>query len=151
MPATLSTSEDVTQTANQLYWSSDRTVDQIVGDLGISRHTLYSSIRPFSAGTVCSQCGDRMVFTNRTNRESRTASCASCGVEAHVTATPMPREEPMGDARMDARSAEPMHGMSRWRDELAAVPRERAVMVGGAAALGVVLGAAAARAVRERM
>jgi hypothetical protein len=151
MPATSSTSDPVIQNANQLYWNSDRTVDQIVDDLEISRHALYSSIRPYSAGIVCAQCGDRMVFANRTSRESRTASCASCGTEAHVTAAARPREEQRDDARTDARSGEPMQGLSRWRDELAAVPRERAVMVGGAAALGVVLGAAAARAVRERI
>src|SRR5688572_4512945 len=38
---------------------------------------------------------------------------------------------------------------NRWRDDLASVTPQRAAMVGGAAALGVMVGAAATRMIRE--
>jgi hypothetical protein len=52
---------------------------------------------------------------------------------------PRPR---LGDAAAQS-------GLSRWREDLTGVTPERAALIGGAAALGVVLGAAAARAVRN--
>ena len=40
---------------------------------------------------------------------------------------------------------------SRWREDLSGVEPQRAALVGGGAALGVMVGAAAARAVREML
>ena len=43
----------------------------------------------------------------------------------------------------------PLPAWDRWREDLAAVPPQRVAMVGGAAALGVMVGAAATRMLRE--
>lgn len=166
MPPT--TSDPLAERVNRLYWTSDQTVDDIVDQLGISRSALYSSVRPSPAGANCPQCGERLVFTNRSSRTAGVGTCTACGAEAELgsgtprvleaeptdvggasggwggAGAPAPRQD-RADARDEA------SGWSRWREDLAAVPRERAALIGGAAALGVVVGAAAARAVRDRI
>lgn len=137
---------------NDLYWNSDQTVDQIVEDLGIGRNTLYSSVRPQPAGANCPDCGQELVFTNRSNRSADTAACRGCGVEMDLA--DRDQEVEIEHAGHDFGShahahRDPAGGWSRWREDLAAVAPERAAMIGGAAALGVVFGAVAARAVRE--
>jgi hypothetical protein len=134
--------------ANDMYWSSARTVEEIARELNVSRSSFYSAIRPIGAGSVCATCGEAMVFTNRSNRESGLSTCQSCppgGTSATAGAE-------MDDRRFG--SSEPGsegegEAWSRWRDDLAAVTPQRAAMVGGAAALGVVVGAAATRMLRE--
>lgn len=156
--AEVHTSESsIGENINELYWNSDRTVDEIVDDLGIGRNTLYSAVRPQPAGANCPDCGERLVFTNRSNRSSATATCRGCGLEADLSvrregeaAQELPMEADFH--RHDHRAPEPYPeegGWTRWRHELAAVAPERAAMIGGAAALGVVVGAVAARAMRE--
>lgn len=140
------------ETINQLYWDSDHTVDDIVDELGIGRNTLYSAVRPQPAGASCPDCGEGLVFTNRSNRSSSTATCRTCGREVDL-ADELPEPEigrtvSTADSHRHDDGQETDAGWSRWRDELAAVPAERAVMIGGAAALGVVFGAVAARAMR---
>lgn len=150
--AEVQTSESSTgETINQLYWDSDRTVDEIVDELGIGRNTLYSAVRPQPAGASCPDCGEGLVFTNRSNRSSSTATCRTCGREVDL-ADELPEPEIGRTAARDPHRHDHRHetdaGWSRWRDELAAVPAERAVMIGGAAVLGLVLGAVAARTMR---
>ena len=152
MPAIDSTPNATLERANELYWSSDRTVEEITRELQMGRSTLYAAVRPVPAGVECAACGEGMVFTNRSNRDGGTATCPACTAEAHLNGRsgapngpaigvgfPLPGEE-LGD-----------HGSAwtRWREELAAVSPQRAVMVGGAAALGAVVGAAAARIIRS--
>ena len=134
--------------ANDLYWSSTKRVDEIVDDLEISRSSLYASLEPVAAGLVCVDCHERMVFTNRTARERGVAVCPRCGRESGVTVA-AGEGSPSGD-RIDGREGAERYGLGRWRGDLAAVSPERVAIVGGAAALGMMLGAAAARAVRDR-
>lgn len=133
---------------NDRYWNSDQTVDRLVDDLGISRSALYAALRPVPAGVSCDRCGERMVFSNRTNRANETATCRSCGHEGSLqsmqVATPS-----FGDPRVAP--DEDVGGLARWREDLSRVEPERYALVGGAAALGVVLGAAATRAIREML
>jgi len=141
------TNEPTRQQLNQLYWSSSQTIDEILADLGIGRNTLYSLLDPLPAGLDCPTCVDYMVFTNRTNRASGTAICVVCGIEGTVAEPvdqPRSRLEEAGDGLEAANGRNP-----RWRDELGSVAPERAALIGGAAALGVVVGAAAARALRH--
>lgn len=159
-PTTDSQDQPGADRVNELYWSSDRTIGDITDDLGISRNALYTSIHPLSAGTSCPDCGSDMVFTNRTHRDSGMAACTECGEEVDVRGEPTgaSRASRGGSARSSGGSARPSEnghegesGWSRWRDDLASVEPERFALVGGAAALGVMLGAAAARALRQRM
>jgi hypothetical protein len=133
--------------ANEMYWSSARTVEEIARELSVSRSTFYSAIRPIGAGSVCSTCGESMVFTNRSNREAGLSTCQSCP-PGGIAASSDPESD---DLRF--RTAEggeyPGESWPRWRDDLASVTPQRAAMVGGAAALGVVVGAAATRMLRE--
>lgn len=133
---------------NDRYWNGDQTVDRLVEEMEISRSALYASLRPVPAGVSCDRCGERMVFSNRTNRSNELATCRSCGNEGSLQSlesTPTA----FGDARNGL--ADDMVGIARWRDDLSRVEPERYALVGGAAALGVVLGAAATRAIREML
>ena len=152
MPEVHASGSSVGETANELYWNSDQTVGEIVHELGIGRNTLYSSVRPQPAGASCPDCGDDLVFTNRSNRNASTATCPGCGREIALMEHPEradAAEEGQAPVRSAPRRSEPDSGWSRWRHDLAAVAPERAAMIGGAAALGMVVGAVAARAVRE--
>lgn len=145
---------------NELYWHSERTIGDITDDLGVSRNALYTSIHPLSAGAKCPDCGDEVVYTNRTHRDAGSAVCSECGVEVdmHQDADAAPTGG--SRSRYSHDSAHPSSngnghpegsGWTRWRDDLASVEPERYALVGGAAALGVMVGAAAAKALRERM
>jgi predicted RNA-binding Zn-ribbon protein involved in translation (DUF1610 family) len=144
MPVTDSTPDTTHERVNELYWDSDRTVEEIVKELGVSRSALYSAVRPQDAATACPECGDAMVYTNRSNREAHAATCPGCATEAPASDAPATES-----SRPSDRAPAGPRAFTRWRGQLAAVPRERVAMVGGAAVLGVVLGAFAARAVRE--
>src|SRR5687768_4372993 len=146
MAVTDSTLDPTLERANELYWNSDRTVEEIVKELQVSRSALYSAIRPQDAATACPECGDAMVFTNRSNREAHTATCPGCATEAPASDAPASESVPRGAERAPRLGSLPL---DRWRGQLAAVPRERVAMVGGAAVLGVMVGAFAARMVRE--
>jgi hypothetical protein len=113
---------------NRLYWTSNQTVDEITDRLGISRNSVYSSIRPTPAGHNCTECGERLVFTNRTNRAAGTATCTHCSTEQAVGSDRQPTA---------AREHDETHG----RGTQTAVQPERVLLIGGAAALGVVAGA----------
>jgi len=145
MPTTDSTLVPGPEQVNELYWGSDRTVDEILNDLRIGRSTLYSSIQPAPAGSTCPNCGSEMVYTNRTSREAGVPVCLSCASASRGFESGSERASQQFEGPM----REPESPWSRWREDFAAVTPERAAMVGGAAALGVVFGAAAARMIQE--
>ena len=155
MPEVHASESSIGENINELYWNSDRTVEEIVDDLGIGRNTLYSAVRPQPAGASCPDCGQGLVFTNRSNRTSATATCRSCGLESDLSARMeaedfgLPARDPGSHGHAHSNGSNGDGGWNRWRSDLAAVAPERAAMIGGAAALGVVVGAVAARAVRE--
>jgi len=134
---------------NELYWTSSRTIDEIVEELGIGRNSLYALVEPLDAGSGCSVCPEQLVFTNRTNRAAGTALCISCGNEMVIVGSII-------EGTVAGETDRPVHGQNgedgswtRWRDDLGSVAPERAALIGGAAALGMVVGAAAARALRH--
>lgn len=140
--------------ANTLYWTSDDTVDQVASQLGVSRNTLYSLVQPWPAGAPCPECGELLVFANRSSRDAGRTACEACGVEREIGTVGL-----ADTAEPRAGHEHPPHGrgggerggcVGRWREELTAVQPERVVLIGGAATLGVVLGAVAAKMVRDR-
>jgi predicted RNA-binding Zn-ribbon protein involved in translation (DUF1610 family) len=149
--------DQIGREANRLYWNSERTVDEIVRDLSIRRSALYSAIQPLAAGLECPHCGDSLVFTNRTNRTAGRTVCETCGMQAaaETEQAEVPLEHSPGEwhpeERLRGYGEEEAGVWSRMRENFAGVEPQRAAMVGGAAALGVVVGAAAARAVREML
>ena len=67
--------------ANRLYWDSDESVNQIGEELGLSKGVLYGLIDPLPAGLPCPECGEEMVFPNRTARDRGFLECPECGME----------------------------------------------------------------------
>jgi predicted RNA-binding Zn-ribbon protein involved in translation (DUF1610 family) len=67
--------------ANELYWSSDRSVNQIAEDLSLSKGVLYGLIRPRPAGLACPACSAELVHTNRTALDRGLVECPTCGWE----------------------------------------------------------------------
>jgi len=67
--------------ANELYWGSDVSVNQIAEELDLSKGMLYGLIRPEPSGLSCPACGDEVVYPNRTAKERELVACASCGWE----------------------------------------------------------------------
>jgi hypothetical protein len=70
---------DADERANELYWGSDQSVNQIAEDLDLSKGALYEMIRPLPAGFGCPLCGAEVVHPNRTAKERSRVDCAGCG------------------------------------------------------------------------
>ncbi|MDA0327804.1 MAG: hypothetical protein O2958_02145 [Gemmatimonadetes bacterium] len=64
--------------ANELYWSSERSVNQIADDLDLSKGALYGAIEPLSAEADCPMCGDGLVWPNRTAKDRNRLDCTTC-------------------------------------------------------------------------
>jgi predicted RNA-binding Zn-ribbon protein involved in translation (DUF1610 family) len=65
--------------ANELYWGSDLSVNQIADELDLSKGALYGLIRPLAAALGCPACGTEVVHPNRTARERGLVDCPACG------------------------------------------------------------------------
>ena len=68
--------------ANSLYWKSDRSVNQIADEMGLSKGMLYGLIRPLQSGLPCPRCSAALQYGNRTARERRLLRCPNCGLES---------------------------------------------------------------------
>lgn len=80
MDASASTPE-AEDRANELYWGSDRSVNQIAEELDLSKGALYGMIRPLPAALSCPTCKAEVVHPNRTAQERRLVTCPECGWE----------------------------------------------------------------------
>ena len=73
--------DEVVERANDLYWRSGASVNQLTRELDLSKGALYEIITPMAAGLSCPCGGGEMVYTNRTARERGFVSCTTCGLE----------------------------------------------------------------------
>lgn len=73
--------DDVTERANDLYWRSGASVNQLTRELDLSKGALYEIIAPMAADLPCPCGGGEMAYTNRTARERGFVSCTNCGLE----------------------------------------------------------------------
>lgn len=64
--------------ANELYWGSDRSVNQIAEELDLSKGALYGLIRPLAAALGCPECGVEVVHPNRTAKDRGLVDCPVC-------------------------------------------------------------------------
>jgi len=145
------TADAIHASANRLYWHGRDSVEQLATRLGLSRHALYSTIRPASAGAECAGCGAEMVFANRHRRTHGQARCSACGAEAAVAverAQLAHASPPPPPIRRQRRSAVRRILRVYLRD-LRRVRPERAVMIGGAAAMGMAAALVAGELVRD--
>jgi hypothetical protein len=69
---------DMSERATLLYWNSDRSVNSIAEDLGLSKGRLYDLIQPLRSGGHCDICNSDLVFDNRTSRDRDEPTCPSC-------------------------------------------------------------------------
>lgn len=137
---------DADDRANELYWGSDRSVNQIADELDLSKGALYEMIRPLAAGLDCPQCGAEVVHGNRTARDRGRVECTECGwdgnedearTQAGQAGTPRPVGEgdPYTEDDFDVTTPVPASATSADSDT-------RRLVTGGAligAALGLAL------------
>lgn len=121
--------------ANELYWGSRMSVNQIADALDLSKGALYEMIRPLAAQVACPSCGVEAVHPNRTAKEKGLIACPDCGwgeaegSVAPTSAAAAPLRPPAGPRGRPAAPGRPDEGSA---------PRNQA----GVAA-GILLGAAA--------
>ncbi|MBM4183450.1 MAG: hypothetical protein FJ207_04395 [Gemmatimonadetes bacterium] len=121
--------------ANELYWGSQMSVNQIADALDLSKGALYEIIRPLAAQVGCPSCGAEAVHPNRTAKEKGLIACPECGwggEEGAAAPSPVGAPSPRGAARRAApRPPAPTTSVEtvRTRD--------------GVMAAGILLGAAA--------
>ena len=122
---------DAATAANELYWGSERSVNQIAEQLDLSKGALYAMIQPVPGGLGCPICGEEVVFANRTARERGALSCAQCAWKGDEDETVAHRGE--GAVTLPV-----------YTDEDEAVPlpvtRGRARTLAGGALLGAAVG-----------
>jgi predicted RNA-binding Zn-ribbon protein involved in translation (DUF1610 family) len=70
--------------ANELYWRSGQSVNQIAETMDLSKSGLYTLIRPLPAKRACPECGEGLVFLNRTTEQKTIASCPECEYEGEA-------------------------------------------------------------------
>ena len=156
MDAASDTAESLHDQANDLYWNSSETVDQLAARLGMSRNALYASVKPIPAGGTCPHCGEALVFTNRSSRAAGKATCPGCEAEvqpeagaeasAYEAAAPPVVESTVHEVPPPASGGR----LEQLKESLAGVEPERAAIIGGAAALGAAVGAAAIKVIRRK-
>jgi len=95
MEASIVTAEG-TERANELYWGSERSVNQIADDLDLSKGALYAMIEPLATGVGCPLCGSEVVYPNRTAKERDRLACPTCDWDGSADET-MSYEKPEDD------------------------------------------------------
>ena len=78
MPSKKSNDQKLADQANDLYWRSDQSVNQITETMDLSKSGLYALVDPFPAERPCPDCGTDMVYANRTTKQKGIASCLAC-------------------------------------------------------------------------
>ena len=78
MPSKKSHDRKLADQANELYWQSGQSVNQIAEVMDLSKSGLYALIRPLPAERACPECGEGLVFPNRTTEHKAIASCLEC-------------------------------------------------------------------------
>ena len=120
--------------ANELYWTSDLSVNQIAEELDLSKGMLYELIHPAPAGLACPECSEEVVYANRTARDRALLACPQCGWEGDEDEADLG----VGDGSVVVPEAMEADAAADPAAGTPADPGRKRVMVGGA-----LLGAAA--------
>lgn len=100
---------EVVERANELYWGSDESVNQIADDLELSKGALYGIIEPEASGRGCPLCGDEVVYANRTAKDRGMLACPTCdwdGTLEDAMAEPV-EDDPTPPSRDAGRTSAP--------------------------------------------
>ena len=84
MPSKKSDDQKLADQANELYWRSGQSVNQIAEAMDLSKSGLYALIRPLPAERTCPDCGEALAFLNRTAEHKAIASCPECEYEGEA-------------------------------------------------------------------
>ena len=84
MASNKSDDQKLADQANELYWRSGQSVNQIAETMDLSKSGLYALIRPLPAKRACPECGAGLVFSNRTTEQKTIASCPECEYEGEA-------------------------------------------------------------------
>lgn len=133
------TPRNVADKANELYWSSDLSVNQIAEDLDLSKGMLYGLIEPEATGRACPECGSAAVWAHRTAKAKGTVSCASCSWEGRAAETHEPGAD--GIVPLRPRAAQPSEDATEPSGWSATELRTAAggALLGAAAGLALIL------------
>ena len=132
---------EIAANANEFYWDSDRSVNQIAEDLDLSKGALYAALVPLPSGNGCPLCGDEVGWPNRTARDRDQLSCQTCewsGNTSH-TVTYGDCGSPLDDTHEAVAIADDRDGPVAPSASLAA---PRLSTVAGGAILGAAVGLA---------
>ena len=69
---------ETAERANELYWKSGRSVNQVAEELDLSKGALYGILEPEKSGLGCPLCGDEVGYPNRTAKERGSLECPTC-------------------------------------------------------------------------
>lgn len=130
---------DAVERANELYWESNRSVNQIAEDLDLSKGALYAMIEPLAADRGCPLCGAEVVFSNRTAKERGRLDCPDCDWDGTLDET-IPYEPA---------SAEEIMAVAE-REGVVEVDEDRLRTIAGGALLGAAVGLALVLWARRR-
>ena len=78
MPPKKNDDQKLADRATDLYWDSPQSVNQIAETMDLSKSGLYALIRPLPAERACPECGEGLVFPNRTAKQKGIGSCLGC-------------------------------------------------------------------------
>ena len=112
MPSKKSDNQKLADQANELYWRSEQSVNQIAEAMDLSKSGLYALVRPLPAGRACPECGEGLVFPNRTTEHKAIASCPEC---EYVGEAPSARPDGEPAAGEPGSDLEPQRGPTAVR------------------------------------
>lgn len=96
-------SDQLGREVNRLYWETTEPVTRLAEQLGVSRGTFYNHLQPLPATGRCSACGGALLFGTRSDRDTGTARCGSCG-HGQSAARPASRRRAAATGRGETRT-----------------------------------------------
>jgi len=126
--------------ANQLYWESDKSVNQIADELELSKGMLYGMIRPLPADLPCPRCSAALEYANRTARERGLIACPACGLELDEERARRQRDEAAAPPREPISAPGPVASSEAPRKRAAILDRRRDPVMIGAGLLLIAAG-----------
>ncbi len=92
MPSSDIRDQKLADRANELYWRSGRSVNQLAEEMDLSKSRLYGLVRPLPAGGPCPECQTELVFPNRTAMEKGFVRCPDCSFDSPADGPPTTAE-----------------------------------------------------------
>ena len=148
---------ETAERANELYWKSGRSVNQVAEELDLSKGALYGILEPERSGLGCPLCGDEVGYPNRTAKERGSLECPTCAWDGSADETTSYVDDGAGPAEADDEPGLPAdpHAGTEVRRTVDATPPPPFVApsmstIAGGALLGAAVGLALVLWARRR-